>query len=384
MSNLSDELYVAVDDYIRRAFVPLQKTIGEQAETIEQLKASASGTVSARDYVELKAIVDAQAARIAELEKLGPVVVRGIDGKPGEKGAPGDRGEAGVSVKDAFLDGDGRLLLTLSDGTVKQLGNVRGEKGAPGDRGEPGPAGPPGPQGDKGEKGEPGDKGDAGPPGLRGEKGDAGEPGARGEDGAAGSPGARGEKGDNGASILSAIVNADGELILISSDGTKHAAGIVRGKDGTNGVDGGRGPRGLDAAALRPEVGIDDAKAYPAGSWRVYRGGSWFAETDTEPLKGRSPSEAGWTPIAIGENSFSIDMEGRTVVVKRTTSTGLAIERRFKVPLLMDKGVYSPSAQYEKDDAVTFGGSYFVAKVDKPAGRPGSDDWRMLIKGAKV
>ena len=198
-----------------------------------------------------------------------------------------------------------------------------------------------------------------------------------------------GTNGKDGASILSALVDADGELVLTASDGTKHKAGVVRGRDGTSGVDGSpglKGEPGRDAASLRVLPYIDDAKSFPAGSWAVHAGGSWFAEKATEPLNGRSPVDAGWTPIAVGEQSLSIALadDERTVVITRTTSTGLKLERKFTLPIVLDRGVYAASKQYARGDGITRSGSFYIAKVNGPKGLPGaSDDWRLAVKAGK-
>ena len=44
----------------------------------------------------------------------------------------------GVGLADAMIDEGGRLVLTTSNGTIKQLGRVRGEDGQPGENGKHG------------------------------------------------------------------------------------------------------------------------------------------------------------------------------------------------------------------------------------------------------
>lgn len=114
----------------------------------------------------------------------------------------------GVSVSTAAIDNEGKLRLTLSNGSVLTAGTVKGEKG---EKGEKGDTGAKGEKGDTGEKGAQGEKGDRG---EKGEKGDAfkysdftaeqlsalkGEKGDRGEKGAQGEKGEKGEKGDTGS-----------------------------------------------------------------------------------------------------------------------------------------------------------------------------------------
>jgi len=62
----------------------------------------------------------------------------GKDGMPGEKGEVGRDGKDGVSLAGALIDRSGGLVLTLSDGTTRDLGQVVGKDGASGRDGLPG------------------------------------------------------------------------------------------------------------------------------------------------------------------------------------------------------------------------------------------------------
>lgn len=144
------------------------------------------------------------------------------------------RGVKAVEVTDA-----GRLVFTLTDGSVIDLGSVIGPQGPKGETGPAGPQGQTGPQGAQGEtgaagasitsitkksqsgttatytialsdgktfdfnvetvKGEKGDKGDKGETGATGPKGETGERGPQGETGPKGDPGEKGDKGETGA-----------------------------------------------------------------------------------------------------------------------------------------------------------------------------------------
>ena len=68
-------------------------------------------------------------------------------------GKDGQDGEDGVGVDSLTVDGNGNLIVSLSDGRQINCGIVRGEKGD---------AGAQGPQGEKGDTGEKGDKGEDG------------------------------------------------------------------------------------------------------------------------------------------------------------------------------------------------------------------------------
>ncbi len=134
------------------------------------------------------------------------------------------KGANGIGISKSEVNASGELVLTYTDGTVKNLGNVVGANGADGQDGV----------GIKtvtlsstGElmvtlsdnsvinlgnvKGEKGDKGDKGDKGARGEKGEKGE---------------KGDKGDTGRGIAKTeLVN--GELIITYTDGTKENLGSV-------------------------------------------------------------------------------------------------------------------------------------------------------------
>ena len=93
-----------------------------------------------REVAPLVAENKALADRIAQLE------ARPLPEK-GEKGDPGERGETGIGVRDALIDRSGVLVLTLSDGTRRDLGVVVGRDGSDGLNGADGAPGEPGKDG---------------------------------------------------------------------------------------------------------------------------------------------------------------------------------------------------------------------------------------------
>ena len=151
-------------------------------------------------------------------ENLGPVVgakgdkgdkgdqgVQGEKGEKGERGVQGEKGDAGLNgtdgkdgkdgtgINNIEISNDGNLLITLTNGTSLNLGNIKGEKG------------------DKGDQGEKGDQG------IQGEKGDRGEQGQQG---------LQGTKGADGRGIAKTeLVN--GELVITYTDGTSDNLGKI-------------------------------------------------------------------------------------------------------------------------------------------------------------
>lgn len=389
MSDQSEVLYAAIEDYVRRAVKPLQDRIAE----LEGRLVIVHG-IDGKDGRDGKSIDPMEVrAMVADAVKALPSAKDGRDGADGKSvDVETVRALVADAVKAIPLPKDGKDGRDGTDGKEGPAGKD-GADGKPGRDGIDGKDGAPGLDGKDGlDSTVAGPKGDRGDPGGRGEKGLDGKDGADGLDG---KEGAAGRDGRDGTSILSALVDGDGQLILTSSDGTKHIAGYVRGKDGRDGAngkdgaagrDGAKGDAGRDAADLRPLPYIDDAKSYPAGVLAHHAGGAWWSERQTEALNGRRPQECGWYALAIGEQAFAIDLaeDGRTLVAKRTTSTGLTFEKRWKLPIPIDRGVYSSTKSYDCGDMVSRDGSMFIARTDAPSGLPGaSDDWRLAVKRGK-
>lgn len=101
-------------------------------------------------------------------------------------------------VKAAEVTDAGKLIFTLTDGSVIDLGSVMGPQGPKGETGATGPKGQTGPQGEKGETGATGPKGDPGEQGPQGETGPQGTPGAKGDKGDTGAQGPKGDPGETG------------------------------------------------------------------------------------------------------------------------------------------------------------------------------------------
>jgi hypothetical protein len=202
-------------------------------------------------------------------------------GLKGDQGDVGPAGAAGLSVTSATISLTGRLLLTMSNGSIVDAGNVSGVASALVNQsgqlvltkqdGTTINAGSViGPKGDKGDTGLQGLQGLQGQQGLegvsvqsasvnqfgrllivksdnstidagsvKGDKGDKGDTGAKGD------KGDKGEAGAAGDSISSAVVNASGNLIVTLTSATEIDAGSVVGPQGPQGA---QGPAGRSIA----------------------------------------------------------------------------------------------------------------------------------------
>lgn len=177
-------------------------------------------------------------------------------GEKGERGLPGDAGAPGrdgVGLAGALIDRSGVLVLTLTDGTTRELGAVIGKDGEPGPRGEPG------------EKGEAGEQGPAGAPGIEGEQGAQGLPGINGKDG---EPGRDGRDGRDGLGFDDLAVEQTDErsfkLVFAQGDARKEFAFVV--------------PAVIDRGVFK----ADREESYQPGDGVTWGGSYWIAQEETK------------------------------------------------------------------------------------------------------
>lgn len=124
----------------------------------------------------------------------------------------------------------------------------------------------------------------------------------------------------DGVGVAGAMKNAEGHLILTLSDGTLCDIGMVDGRDGKNGE----------------TFTLDDFD---------------IVQTDDRTFK---------FCFTRGETMHSFE---------------------FALPFPLDRGVWAEDGQYEKGDAVSWAGSFWIAQRDNP-GKPDSTDsgWRLAVK----
>jgi hypothetical protein len=156
------EIVGVVKDYVTGALSPitarldaLEKRIGEipQPEKPDLSPFALKDDVpdTAPILAEIKELRDAIAAIPQPPEPQPPEKgERGEKGDPGNDGAPGRDGKDGCGVKDLLIDRDGRLVATLDDGRMKELGSVIGKDGSAGRDGINGKDGAPGRDGQDG------------------------------------------------------------------------------------------------------------------------------------------------------------------------------------------------------------------------------------------
>lgn len=151
-----------------------------------------------------------------------------------------------------------------------------------------------------------------------------GNDGADGKDGAPGEKGERGEPGRDGLDVKDLFRADEGRLVAVLSDGTTKDLGVFVGSDGKDGAPGRDGADGL---------GFDDLE-------------------------------------------FTHDEAGRPVA---KFSRG-DVTKSVTLPCIIDRGPYRADQEYLKGDAVSFGGSLWIAQ-EKTSERPdGGAGWRLAAK----
>ncbi|NND32954.1 MAG: collagen-like protein [Saprospiraceae bacterium] len=222
------------------------------------------------------------------------------------------------SIEDIQVDEQGNVIITMTNGDIKEISGLKGPQGEPGPAGPDGPMGvpgkdgtgvkiigsiatvddldqdhpgdigdmvivedtgngfvwngddwtdvgqiqgPQGPQGEKGEAGPAGEPGIPGPVGPKGEQGDPGIPGPRGEKGEQGPAGEKGDKGDQGEVGIQGIQGPQGEK------GDKGEKGDV----GATGADG-RGIADVRDQDNNLVIDFDDGTSKNVGNFKGPKG----------------------------------------------------------------------------------------------------------------
>lgn len=143
--------------------------------------------------------------------------------------------------------------------------------------------------------------------------------------------------GKDGVGAASALIDRDGNLVLTMTDGSTKSLGVVIGRDGQPGKDGVDGLVGKDGRDGLDGVGFDDMQ-------------------------------------------FAISEDQRTLSIVAVRGEN---RKSWDIPLshVLDRGVYKEGAEYKKGDAVSYGGSLWIAQEDtsdKPDS--GSGSFRLSVK----
>jgi proteasome lid subunit RPN8/RPN11 len=130
------------------------------------------------------------------------------------------------------------------------------------------------------------------------------------------------------------------------------------GEPGTSGADGKDGRDGLPGVPGQPgEKGMDGKDGRDGINGKDGADGLGFDDIEVEHD---------------GERGFSF----KFIRGERVKEFG-----RFTVPVMINRGVFVESREYAKDDVVTWAGGMWLAKADRPSGKPNSSpDWLLVVK----
>lgn len=157
------------------------------------------------------------------------------------------------------------------------------------------------------------------------------------------------------APLLARIVALEARAVVPGRDG----------RDGTNGVAGLDGKTGIDGTAGRDGR---DGSPGPVGP----RGLDGIDGTNGQAgINGRDGSLENLKALYDGERTLTLCFKDGTPI-----DGGVIV-----LPIPIDRGVYVGGVTYEKGDAVTYGGSFWITPM-ATSGRPGdgSSPWRLAVK----
>lgn len=165
------------------------------------------------------------------------------------------------------------------------------------------------------------------------ERGEKGEPGEKGDPGQDGAPAKDGVDGQDGTSVTVEDVRP-----LVESEIGKAL---------------------LDFERRAQDVLLRSVAALP------------------KPADGKDGRDA----LDLEDLGIEVAEDGRTITLSLARGDH-RVERSVKLPTVIDRGVFRDGETYERNDGVTFGGSWWLAQKDAPVGKPdaGNGDWRLAVK----
>lgn len=203
-----------------------------------------------------------------------------------------------------------------------------------------------------------------------------------------GKDGKDGEKGDKGED---AKVDAD----LIAA---KVLALIPPSRDGRDGEKGAKGDPGLNGKGIARiahdrinhtlDIVIDGGEVFtlslpePERGERGEKGDRGVkGEPGIDGMDGKDGLDGSDGKDGFSLDDFDVNLKGRTLELTLKASDGLVISRELQLDgMVLDRDLYRPGQSYDKGDAVTYGGSYWIARRETKSIPKGSDDWRLAVK----
>lgn len=135
--------------------------------------------------------------------------------------------------------------------------------------------------------------------------------------------------------------------------------------------------RGIPAA--KDGVGVAGAIIDRAGNLVVTL--SDGTTRDLGPVVGKDaePAQPGAPGLGFEDMDEELADDGRTII-RRYRRGEEVKEFRHTMAVVLDRGVYKAGREYQPGDAVTFGGSLWIAQAKTSEKPDGGDGWRLAVK----
>ena len=163
--------------------------------------------------------------------------------------------------------------------------------------------------------------------------------------------------------LLARIAALETRAAVVGRDGRDGLQGVI-GEKGLDGKDGAPGLNGKDGAAGRDGIdGKDGAPGLHGKDGADGRDGLNGALDNLKVVQG-----ADFRTISLCFKSTGEPIDGGT----------------FRLPVVLDQGVYKAGTTYQAGDGVTWAGSFWIAQAettDKPG--DGATAWRLAIKAGR-
>jgi len=196
-----------------------------------------------------------------------------------------------------------------------------------------------------------------------------------------GDPGQDGRDGIDGKSVTLEDVAP-----MIAEAVAKAVATIptpTNGTDGKDGVDGRDGRDGADGAS----VSVEDVESMVEGrvaGWALdfERRAQGVLERAIDRIPKPADGRDGRDGVdGLGFDDLSVKHDGERSLTLAFSRADVCKEFRVDLPVVIDRGVYKAESDYQRGDAVTWGGSLWIAQKDSPESKPGmGDGWRLAVK----
>jgi hypothetical protein len=156
----------------------------------------------------------------------------------------------------------------------------------------------------------------------------------------------KGDPGKDGVGLAGALIDRSGVLVLTLTDGTTRELGEVVGK------------HGIDADMAAIEKHIDQRIA------------------ELPKPKDGEPGRDGFDLEA-----FDVGVIDERTIELKFTGAGQVHRYELEFPVIVDRGVFKAGESYKRGDAVTWGGSLWIAQMETGV-KPDTADsgWRLAVR----